>query len=153
MVWVATRAQIAEHFREKFPYQKGYLAPGVKRAEAPNMINTGLHTRMSQCKSHLAFSNMKMYANLDVYSFMRFELTIQPNSFSLFNSSRGAVFSIGLQLFPSPVLPHPLGHEYDSSYCHEKYGSVSFVNTSGTNLVTLGNFQDSSNTSLEYIEI
>jgi hypothetical protein len=38
-VWVATRTQIAEHFREKFPYQKGYLAPGVKRAEAPNTLN------------------------------------------------------------------------------------------------------------------
>lgn len=38
-VWVATRTQIAEHFREKFPYEKGSLAPGVKRAEAPNMIN------------------------------------------------------------------------------------------------------------------
>jgi hypothetical protein len=38
-VWIATRTQIAEHFREKFPYEKGYLAPGVRRAEAPNMIN------------------------------------------------------------------------------------------------------------------
>ena len=38
-VWVATRTQIAEHFREKFPYQKGHLAPGVKRAEASNMID------------------------------------------------------------------------------------------------------------------
>jgi hypothetical protein len=38
-VWVATRTQIAEHFKEKFPYQKGYLAPGVKRAEAPNTLN------------------------------------------------------------------------------------------------------------------
>jgi hypothetical protein len=38
-VWVATRTQIAEHFREKFPYQPGYLAPGVKRAEAPRMMN------------------------------------------------------------------------------------------------------------------
>lgn len=38
-VWVATRTQIAEHFREKFPYQRGYLAPGVKRYEAPNMVN------------------------------------------------------------------------------------------------------------------
>jgi hypothetical protein len=38
-VWIATRAQIAEHFREKFPYEKGHLAPGVKRAEAPNTIN------------------------------------------------------------------------------------------------------------------
>jgi transposase len=38
-VWVATRTQIAEHFREKFPYQKGYLAPGVKRAEASNVVN------------------------------------------------------------------------------------------------------------------
>ncbi len=38
-VWVATRTQIAEHFREKFPYQKGHLAPGVKRAEVPNMLN------------------------------------------------------------------------------------------------------------------
>lgn len=38
-VWVATRTQIAEHFREKFPYEKGYLAPGVKRAEAPNTLN------------------------------------------------------------------------------------------------------------------
>lgn len=38
-VWVATRTQIAEHFREKFPYEKGYLAPGVKRAEAPNVKN------------------------------------------------------------------------------------------------------------------
>ncbi|CAG8959380.1 hypothetical protein HYFRA_00001278 [Hymenoscyphus fraxineus] len=37
-VWVATRTQIAEHFREKFPYEKGFLAPGVRRAEAPNMI-------------------------------------------------------------------------------------------------------------------
>lgn len=36
-VWVATRTQIAEHFREKFPYQKGYLAPGVKRVEQVNM--------------------------------------------------------------------------------------------------------------------
>jgi peptidoglycan/xylan/chitin deacetylase (PgdA/CDA1 family) len=25
-VWVATRTQIAEHFREKFPYQKGKRA-------------------------------------------------------------------------------------------------------------------------------
>lgn len=25
-VWVATRTQIAEHFREKFPYKKGQLA-------------------------------------------------------------------------------------------------------------------------------
>jgi len=38
-VWVATRTQIAEHFREKFPYQKGYLAPGVKRVEASNVVN------------------------------------------------------------------------------------------------------------------
>jgi hypothetical protein len=38
-VWVATRTQIAEHFRENFPYKKGYLAPGVKRAEAPNTLN------------------------------------------------------------------------------------------------------------------
>lgn len=36
-VWVATRTQIAEHFREKFPYEKGFLAPGVKRAEAVNV--------------------------------------------------------------------------------------------------------------------
>jgi peptidoglycan/xylan/chitin deacetylase (PgdA/CDA1 family) len=38
-VWVATRTQIAEHFREKFPYQPGYLAPGVKRSEAKNTID------------------------------------------------------------------------------------------------------------------
>jgi hypothetical protein len=38
-VWVATRTQIAEHFREKFPYERGYLAPGVKRVDAENMIN------------------------------------------------------------------------------------------------------------------
>ena len=25
-VWIATRTQIAEHFREKFPYRKGHLA-------------------------------------------------------------------------------------------------------------------------------
>lgn len=37
-VWVATRTQIAEHFREKFPYERGHLAPGVSRAEAPNTI-------------------------------------------------------------------------------------------------------------------
>lgn len=36
-VWVATRTQIAEHFREKFPYEKGSLAPGVKRAKAENV--------------------------------------------------------------------------------------------------------------------
>lgn len=33
-VWVATRTQIAEHFRAKFPYEKGSLVPGVKREEA-----------------------------------------------------------------------------------------------------------------------
>jgi hypothetical protein len=38
-VWVATRTQIAEHFRKRFPYEKGYLAPGAKRAEAENTIN------------------------------------------------------------------------------------------------------------------
>jgi hypothetical protein len=38
-VWVATRIQIAGHFREKFQYQKRYLAPDLKRAEAPTMIN------------------------------------------------------------------------------------------------------------------
>lgn len=38
-VWVASRTQIAEHFREKFPYHRGYLAPGIKRADAPNTIN------------------------------------------------------------------------------------------------------------------
>jgi hypothetical protein len=38
-VWVATRTQIAEHFREKFPYEPGYLAPGVKRADAPKVMN------------------------------------------------------------------------------------------------------------------
>jgi len=38
-VWVPTRTDIALHFREKFPYQKGHLAPGVKRAEAPNTIS------------------------------------------------------------------------------------------------------------------
>lgn len=38
-VWVATRTQIAEHFREKFPYQRGHLAPGVKRPEAKNTSN------------------------------------------------------------------------------------------------------------------
>ncbi len=27
-VWVATREEIAGHFREKFPYVPGYLAPG-----------------------------------------------------------------------------------------------------------------------------
>jgi len=27
-VWVATREEIALHFREKFPYVPGYLAPG-----------------------------------------------------------------------------------------------------------------------------
>lgn len=36
-VWVATRTQIAEHFREKFPYEKGYLAPGIKREERINI--------------------------------------------------------------------------------------------------------------------
>ena len=36
-VWVATRTQIAEHFREKFPYEKGSLVPGIKRAEAANI--------------------------------------------------------------------------------------------------------------------
>jgi hypothetical protein len=36
-VWVATRTQIAEHWRSKFPYEKGYLAPGVKRAEASKL--------------------------------------------------------------------------------------------------------------------
>jgi peptidoglycan/xylan/chitin deacetylase (PgdA/CDA1 family) len=29
-VWVATRRDIAKHFREKFPYQPGHLAPGHK---------------------------------------------------------------------------------------------------------------------------
>lgn len=38
-IWVATRTQIAEHFRKLFPYQKSYLAPSVKRAEASNTIN------------------------------------------------------------------------------------------------------------------
>jgi hypothetical protein len=27
-VWVATREEIALHFREKFPYLPGHLAPG-----------------------------------------------------------------------------------------------------------------------------
>lgn len=38
-VWVATRTQIAEHWREKFPYQKGYLAPGIKREEVESVKN------------------------------------------------------------------------------------------------------------------
>lgn len=32
-VWVATRTEIAEHFRSKFPYEKGSLVPGRKREE------------------------------------------------------------------------------------------------------------------------
>jgi hypothetical protein len=36
-VWVATRTQIAEHFRKEFPYERGYLAPGVKREVVSNM--------------------------------------------------------------------------------------------------------------------
>ncbi len=27
-IWVTTRRDIAKHFREKFPYTPGYLAPG-----------------------------------------------------------------------------------------------------------------------------
>jgi len=30
-VWVATRKEIAEHFKEKFPYKPGFLAPGRPR--------------------------------------------------------------------------------------------------------------------------
>ena len=37
-VWVATRTQIAEHWREKFPYQKGFLSPGAKRVEAERQV-------------------------------------------------------------------------------------------------------------------
>lgn len=38
-VWVATRTEIAEHFREKFPYEKGSLVPGRKRAEEVRVQN------------------------------------------------------------------------------------------------------------------
>jgi hypothetical protein len=31
--------QIAEHFREKFPYEKGFLAPSVKRIEALSIVS------------------------------------------------------------------------------------------------------------------
>ncbi|KAH7321674.1 hypothetical protein BKA65DRAFT_482121 [Rhexocercosporidium sp. MPI-PUGE-AT-0058] len=58
-VWVATRMQIAEHFREKFPYEKGSLAPGVKRAAAPNMLMRGLLTRHHQCE--LQIPNMHCF--------------------------------------------------------------------------------------------
>lgn len=38
-VWVATRTQIAEHFREKNPYVRGESARGRKRVEAARMLN------------------------------------------------------------------------------------------------------------------
>ncbi len=33
------KPMLIERTGEKFPYQKGYLAPGVKRAEAANVLD------------------------------------------------------------------------------------------------------------------
>jgi hypothetical protein len=58
----------------------------------------------------------------------------------------------GAQLFPFD-LSHPIGHGKLLSYCHDKYGSVSFASTSAIRAVCPGNLDDSSNTSSEEIDI